>query len=227
MICLAGLVAPILVGSTFLIGKRFFPVFARRDRVVGLFMVILLFAPLLFIAGELTRSVVRSELSASTSPIYPTRATLIQKGFYIFELPAQDVESRQWEQEIHIGSWDTHCGLLLGDTYNPLVIIYRNEDGIELFRIQQAWRMVWNIGMADRIQEFDLNQEFADPKILTVYTVSAMDSNLSQNLYRFEDWMGYNVDIASSLSVRETVELIRLLEYVGSPIETMNDPWAC
>ena len=184
-----------------------------------------LFSPFCLWMGNVTFTTLTSHFTPK--PVYPTHEELRRRGFYIFELPRETIEQRQWKQEIIIGSWNTHCGVLLGDTYNPLIIKYKDNNEKEVFRIQLAWRITWSIFAAESRTQVDLDTEWAEPKTLIYYTQPMQNENLDRNLYHFQDLKGYGVDIVSSLSVTETLELIKQLEYFGPPMETLKDPWYC
>lgn len=225
LLCLAPLALAILLGAAFLILKRRYRVPAKWDKIVGLTMIMVLFSPFCLWMGDVTFSSLTNHFTPK--PLYPTHEELRRRGFYIFELPKETIEQRQWKQEIIIGSWNIHCGVLLGDTYNPLIIKYTDNSENEVFRIQLAWRIIWNLYEAESRTQVDLDTEWADPKTLTYYTRPMQNDNLTRNLYHFRDLQGYGVDIVSSISVTETLGMIKQLEYIGPPIETLKDPWYC
>jgi hypothetical protein len=159
-------------------------------------------------------------------PIHPTYEQLEKRGFYIFVLPEREVQQRQWKQDIIIGSWNVHCGVLLGDTYNPLIIKYTDEKDNEVFTIQLAWRMTWGISDATTRTQIYWESELTDKNQLIHYSRSG-ENEIYRNLYQFQDMQGYNVDIVSSLPVTETLNLIQQIEYIGPARETLANPWNC
>jgi hypothetical protein len=184
-------------------------------------------AVLLLIACVWGIGLVMSEVVEWTRPrpVHPTYEKLTERGFYVLVLPESEVSERAWKQEVSIYSWDAHCGVLPGDTYNPLTVTYEDVSRSCTFKIQVGlWSIVW-----DRSQATERNEFFVDSWLnkdgLVIHCGREAEDNFWRNLYHFSDMQGFGVDIQSSLSVSETLDLIEYLEYVGPPLETLGNPW--
>ena len=215
----------IIGGIAFLIRRKHLSNWMKWDRWIALIIVGVLLSPIWIGAGHFIVSNVIDHFTPR--PLHPTYETLKNRGFYVFVLPEQEINSRGWQQDITLWSWDVHCGVLTGDTYNPLRVTYRNGVGNRVFEIQHGpWGMIWDYSQTITKTRVTLESELSSTGSLTYRTRSAQ-SNITRHLYHFSDMQGWDVDIASNLSVTETLELIETLEYVGPPIETLNDPWDC
>ncbi len=165
--------------------------------------------------------------SVTPRPLHPSYASLKAHGFYVFVLPQSEIERRGWKQWVRLWSWDIHCGLLRGDTTNPLVVYYTDQLAKKVFEIWHGpWGIVWNYGLPTVQSQVESHLAWNTTGTLTYYTQTRADGS-SRHLYRFEDMAGYPVEISSQLSITETLELIEQLEYVGPPSETVRDPWDC
>jgi hypothetical protein len=158
-------------------------------------------------------------------PLHPTYAALRKHGFYVFVLPEDETARRGWEQSIRIWSWDIHCGLLQGDTYNPLSVSYYDSDGETAFWINLGpwYAPMWSPGLS--YTEMSFESPWSSTGTLAYYTETT--ENGTYTPYYFVDMQGYPVVIGGQLPFTETLELIENLEYVGPPLETLNDPWDC
>jgi hypothetical protein len=160
-------------------------------------------------------------------PLHPSYASLQAHGFYVFVLPQSAIEQRGWQQSIALWSWNIHCGLLRGDTTNPLQVVYTDPSGKRVFEVWHGpWGVVWNYALPTNRMEVESRLAWNTTGTLTYYTQTRTDSSL-RHLYRFEDMTGNAVEITSQLVVTETLELIEQLEYIGPPTEGLGNPWNC
>lgn len=160
-------------------------------------------------------------------PEYCSYDELISHGFYVLVLPEDQLTERGWEQRISLSSWDVHCGLLIDDTYNPLRVAYYDPSGRRMFALQLGpWGMVWNHSQIPTNLDREIETEWIEASSLSCRVRKNTDGTI-ERLYRLNDFMGLGLDIRSSLSVAETIELIEQLEYVGPPLEDLVDPWNC
>ncbi|GEM_PF-1657032 len=211
--------------SAFLVYRERLSKWKIWGQVFAAIILIVLLSPIWFSVGRFAVSEVVSYLTPR--PLHPTYDTLKRRGFYVFVLPEQKAHTRGWQQDITIWSWNIHCGVLTGDTYNPLVVTYRDSADNVMFVIQHGpWRMIWDYSQTTDKEQVFWESKWTSTGVITYRTRSA-ESNMLQHLYQFSDMQGWNVEIVSSLSVTETLELIEELEYVGPPIEILNDPWDC
>jgi hypothetical protein len=218
-------IAPIIGIVAFLMYRERLPNWRKWDRILAATIIILLLSPIWISVGRFIVSAVVDHFTPR--PLHPTYETLNKRGFYVFVLPEQEVHRRGWQQDITLWSWDIHCGLLTGDTYNPLVVTYTDSAGNNAFVIQHGpWGMIWDYSQTITKEQVPWESRWTSTGIITYRTRSAQE-NMRQYLYHFSDMQGWRVEIASSLSVTETLELIKALEYIGPPIETLNDPWDC
>jgi hypothetical protein len=181
--------------------------------VVGFLVIVI------YLAGGITDSF-------SPHPLYPTYESLKAHGFYAFVLPQSEIQQRRWTQTISIFSWTMHCGLLRGDTYNPLQVWYTDDVEERVFEIQLGpWGMIWNHGLPTVKTEVELKSKWSAGTLM--YYTQTTSEGLPNRLYRFSDLWSHDVEIRSNLSVTETVGLIEQFEYIGPPLEKVNDPWDC
>jgi hypothetical protein len=221
----AAITTLVVAGIAFLLFGKHLPNSRRWDRLIAVAIVVVLLSLLYLSVGKIAFSTV-VELW-SPRPIHPTYEHLKKRGFYVFVLPDREVDARGWEQEVALWSWTAHCGVLTGDTYNPLVVTYGDDVGDTMLKIQHGpWKMVWDHTETSAETHVPWESEWSSEGRITYYTRPA-PSNIARHLYRFSDMHGYDVQIAGSLSVTETLRLIRDLEYVGRAVETLNDPWGC
>lgn len=197
----------------------------KWDRLIGSLIIGLLLSPACICISYI---IVSNAIDRVTPrPLHPTYESLENRGFYVFVLPEEEINLRGWGQEITLWSWNSHCGVLIGDTYNPLMVTYRDEVGGRVFEIQHGpWRMIWNGSETITTTQVALESEWSSTSSLT-HKTRLGQNNMIRHRYYFVDRQGWGVDIASSLSVTETLELIEMLEYVGPPVEKLNDPWDC
>ncbi len=209
----------------FLIYREHLPNWHRWDGILAATIIILLLSPIWVSVSIFTVSEVVDHFTPR--PLHPTHETLSGRGFYVFVLPEQEMLRRGWQQDITLWSWDIHCGVFTGDTYNPLVVTYTDGAGNSAFVIQHGpWGMVWDYSQTITKEQVLWESRWTGTGVITYRTRSAQDS-MMRYLYHFSDMQGWRVEIASSLSVTETLDLIKVLEYIGPPIETLNDPWDC
>jgi amino acid transporter len=218
-------IAPIIGIIAFLMYRKRLPNWRKWDRILAVTIIILLLSPIWISVGGFIVSEVVAHFTPR--PLHPTYETLNKRGFYVFVLPEQEVHGRGWKQDITLWSWDIHCGLLTGDTYNPLVVTYTDSAGDNAFVIQHGpWGMIWDHSQNITKEQVSWESRWTSAGIITYRTRSAQE-NMGRYLYHFSDMKGWGVEIASSLSITETLELIKALEYIGPSIETLNDPWDC
>ena len=225
LLYVVAVILSVIGGMAFLIRRKHLSHWVKLDRLITLIIISVLLSPICVGVGHFVVSEAIAYLTPR--PLHPTYEVLEKQGFYVFVLPEQEVNVRGWQQDITIWSWSIHCGMLTGDTYNPLTITYRNNVGDRVFEIQHGpWDMLWDYSQIITKTQVTWESELSGPGSLTYHTRSAQ-SNITQYLYHFSDMQGEDVDISSNLSVTETLELIKMLEYVGPPIETLTDPWDC
>jgi amino acid transporter len=227
MILLYVAVAIVLVIGiiAFLIYRERLSNWRKWDRILAVTIIMLLLSPIWVSVGRFTVSGVLDYFTPR--PLHPTYEALKRRGFYVFVLPEQEMYRRDWQQDITLWSWDIHCGLLTGDTYNPLRVTYTDSAGNDVFIIQHGpWGMVWDYSKTITKEQMPWESRWSSTGIITYRTRLAQD-NMWQYLYHFSDMQGWGVEIASSLPVTETLDLIKTLEYIGPPIERLNDPWDC
>jgi hypothetical protein len=211
--------------SAFLVYRERLSNWQKWGQIFAEIIIVILLSPIWFSVGRFAVSVVVDRLTPR--PLHPTYEALKRRGFYVFVLPEQEAHARGWQQDITLWSWNIHCGVLTGDTYNPLVVTYRDSADNVMFVIQHGpWRMVWDYSQATNKEQVLWESKWTSTGVIT-YRTRPAESNMWQYLYQFSDMQGWNVEIVSSLSVTETLELIKELEYVGPPIEILNDPWDC
>jgi len=214
-----------VAGIAFLAYKRNSPHLGKWNGVVAFGIVSALFLPLCcslgrFIFSSITEAII-------SRPLHPTYDDLIAHGFYVFVLPEDEVEKRGWKQDIQIWSWNVHCGLLVGDTYNPLQVLYRDTAGERVLDIQLGlWGIVWDYSKPATKVEVDLKSEWSSTGTLIYYTQTTSE-RLPRRLYHFSDMLGLGVEVRSDFPITETIKLIEQLEYIGPGIETLKNPWNC
>jgi len=197
----------------------------KWGQILAAIIVIILFSPIWVNVGRFVVSEAVNYLTPR--PLHPTYDALKRRGFYVFVLPEQEMHARGWQQDITLNSWNIHCGVLTGDTYNPLVVTYKDDIDKPVFIIQHGpWDMIWDYSQTITKEQVSWESWWTSTNTIT-YRVGPAEYNIWRYIYHFSDMQGWSVAIASSLSVTETLELIKGLEYVGPPIETLNDPWDC
>jgi len=106
--------------SAFLVYRGHLPKRQKWGQIVAVIILVVLLSPIWFSVGRFAVSEVANRLTPR--PLHPTYEALKGRGFYVFVLPEQEVRARGWQQDITLWSWNIHCGVLTGDTYNPLVL---------------------------------------------------------------------------------------------------------
>jgi hypothetical protein len=211
--------------SAFLVYRERLSKWQKWGHVFAAIIIIILLSPIWCSVGRFAVSEVVDRLTHR--PLHPTYEDLQRHGFYVFVLPTQEAHARGWQQDITLWSWNIHCGVLSGDTYNPLVVTYRDDADNDMFIIQHGpWGVIWDYSQATNREQILWESKWTSTNSITYHTQPA-EYNLGRYLYQFSDMQGWNVAIVSSLSVTETLELIKELEYVGPPIEILDDPWDC
>ena len=208
-----------------LIYRSRIPGWQKWDTFIFRIAVLILFSPIYIAVGHFIIS--EAIVYFTPKPLHPTYTTLKKQGFYVFALPEQEVQKRNWQQDITLYSWNIHCGLLTTDTYNPLIVTYRDRDGDQVFVIQHGpWSMIWDHSKAITKEQIPWESSWSNTGKITYYTNSEQN-NILRHLYYFSDMQKQGVQIVSSLSVTETLKLIETLEYIGPPVEILDNPWNC
>ncbi len=152
-------------------------------------------------------------------PIHPTYGELVQRGFYVYVLPAEEWKQRGWSQTISIWSWDRHCkGVDETETFNPISVVYRSRsDQPEMVISIGPWDIAW-----DRYRPV----RYVELKSLWISEWSGVYyENQGIIRLRFQDWLGIPVHVSSRLPITETAQLIHQIQYVGPSLETVTNPW--
>lgn len=222
---IAAIIPLVIVNVLFLIYRAHLPSRKKWEAIIFGITLCVLFSPICIAVGRFVTSEVLEYVNPK--PLHPTYAQLKKHGFYIFTLPEQEMYKRNWQQDIALWSWKIHCGVLTGDTYNPLVVTYKDQDENQVFVIQHGpWSIIWDRSKAIVKEKVPWESQWNNTGEILYYTNSER-SNMWRHLYDFSDMQDQRVQIVSSLPVTETLELIKALEYIGPPVETLNNPWNC
>lgn len=148
-----------------------------------------------------------------------THEELLAHGFYLYGLPNQTVEQSNWHQEIRFRSYDAHCRNL--DTiefYNPLRITYKDSSMLHILTVTiSPFEPHWDTTAKD-ITVIKIEVEWAKDGKLQYYVTGETNAYIL-----LIDTFGNAVTITSQLEVRDLIELIEQLKYVGS--EKSTNPW--
>ncbi len=134
--------------SAFLVFREQLSNWQKRGQILAAIIIVILLSPIWFSVGRFAVSEVVNRLTPR--PLHPTYEALERRGFYVFVLPEREVHARGWQQDITLWSWNIHCGVLTGDTYNPLLVTYRDNSDNVIFAIQHGpWSMTWDYSDSD------------------------------------------------------------------------------
>lgn len=164
-------------------------------------------------------------------PLYPTYEELKHHGFYVYVLPETITADRQWQQRIHIWSFNRHCKGLGNEADNPLSVSYSTlitPDDLRrsvLFRIEMG-----NPGWAPPY--VNPNQKVAMVEIASPLVIGRVlqycPDDKTQTTLVFTDAFGVRVYITADFPLTDTIALIQQLEYVGPNTNTLTiSPWSC
>jgi hypothetical protein len=154
-------------------------------------------------------------------PLYPSYEELTQRGFYVYVLPKNEVERRQWSQTVSIWSWNKHCrGIETSETSNPIRIRYDgSQSGLTL--LLGPWSLYWD--HRESTSEVELETPWTIDGRAVYYEINEDDEDYIH--LRFKDRFGIPVQVLSNLPIAEVVQLINQLEYVGPSPRTVTNPW--
>ena len=112
--------------------------------------------------GPLLAKLIFPEPDKPATLMHPTVSELTNRGHYVFILPDEVLHDNGWTEVISLYSWDAHCGVLLGDSFNPIRIAYEDNEANKVFVIQLAWRLTWPIPSDAEIGEHELDRTWVD-----------------------------------------------------------------
>jgi hypothetical protein len=148
---------------------------------------------------------------------------LSRHGYYAYAVPDTVLTQREWtlqtpfKSESHL--WDVHCGLGASAPENPLILYYQDELGdLQLtIRISSLGSM-WNHN--NPTETVTLNTPWVNEDEGIVYQGQPLSP------IKFEDIFGNKVIVRGKQPVSQKIDLITQLEYVGTPIEDVVNPWS-
>jgi hypothetical protein len=143
-----------------------------------------------------------------------TDGELLERGFYFYRLPKGVAAEHQWQEGVHLWSYDRHCY----ETANPVVVVYEGSNGVTDFSVTIGpWDLAWNRNEPRHTIEFQTQWAMVQE---AEYYVSGDYVKL-----RFTGAFDIPVQIGTTLPLTQALELISLLVYVGPPSETVTNPW--
>lgn len=144
---------------------------------------------------------------------------LLRNDYYAYIFTNEVLDERQWKLVPIEHNWDAHCMGGPSAPWNPLLIVYQDqEEDTQLLLNISNRNVIWDRQRS--VEEIKLDFLWVEEGMGVKYKGEDNSS------IKFTDIFGNEVVVSGSQSTDEKIRLINQLEYIGpSDIERIN-PWS-
>lgn len=144
---------------------------------------------------------------------------LLKNDYYAYLLPENTLKENGWELKPIDEDWDAHCFGGPSAPWNPLHIVYQDQEDETQLSLNISDRfVVWDRRLPT--EEIHLDSPWAKEGKGVVYDGDDFSP------IKFLDIFSNEIVVDGWLSTAEKVKLINQLEYIGPSAEELVNPWS-